>query len=242
MPTAPLSDLALPTGLHYRVLEPRRAYELAYRDPDGGDLAIDLTFRAVMDPLHTKTSGPDGGHFDQLGHFTGTVVLDGETIAVDSFGARDRSWGPRSQTGRYLMDTHGWSATEMPYSHATSTTASFQAITANVTDEYPVVMGFLLDDGEVARLERGRRAILERDPVTGTATRVLVEGTDELGRELRAEGECVSRFLNSCNENLVGWNHLVRWDVNGNEAWGEQHENFSMPALRAAMREQAGWD
>ena len=42
-----------------------------------------------MDPLHTKTSGPDGGHLDQLGRFTGTLVLDGETITVDSYGARD---------------------------------------------------------------------------------------------------------------------------------------------------------
>ena len=41
-----------------------------------------ITFRAVMDPLHTKTSGPDGGHLDQLGRFTGTLVLDGDRLAI----------------------------------------------------------------------------------------------------------------------------------------------------------------
>ena len=127
----------------------------------------------------------------------------------------------------------------MPYSHATSDTASFQAITANVTDDYPMIMGFFLRDGEVSRLAKGRRAILARDPATDTVTRVLVEGTDELGREFHAEGECVSRFVNFCNENLVGWNYLVRWDIDGVEAWGEQHENYSTGAFRKYLRASA---
>ena len=103
-------------------------------------------------------------------------MLDGETIEVDSYGARDRSWGPATRTGPYLMSAGECTATEMPYSHATSDTASFQAITANVTDDYPMIMGFFLRDGEVSRLSKGRRAILGRDDATGTVTRVLVEG------------------------------------------------------------------
>lgn len=236
LPDAPLSDFELANGLAYKVREPRRVVDLTYRDPDADDLSFDLTFTAVMDPLHTKTSGPDGGHFDQLGRFTGTLVLDGETIEVDSYGARDRSWGKRNPFGPYLMSAGEWTATEMPYSHATSDTASFQAITANVTDDYPMIMGFFLRDGEVSRLTKGRRAILERDPATDTVRRVLVEGTDELGREFHAEGETVNRFVNFCNENLVGWNYLVRWDIDGVEAWGEQHENYSTGAFRKYLR------
>ncbi len=172
-----------------QVREPQRVYDLRYRDPDADDIAFDLTFTAVMDPLSTKTSGPNGGHLDQLGRFTGTLVLDGETIEVDSYGARDRSWGSRNPFGPYLMSSGDCTATQMPYSHATSDTVSFQAITANVTDDYPMIMGFFLRDGEVSRLTKGRRAILARDPATDTVTRVLVEGTDELGREFHAEGE-----------------------------------------------------
>jgi hypothetical protein len=134
------------------------------------------------------------------------------------------------------MSAGAYTATEMPYSHATSDTASFQAITANVTDDYPMIMGFFMRDGDVSRLTSGRREILERDPATDTVTRVLVEGTDELGREFHAEGECVSRFVNFCNENLVGWNYLVRWDIDGVEAWGEQHENYSTGAFRKYLR------
>ena len=245
MPDGPLSDCTFANGISYKVLEPQMAYQLKYADPDAVDgvsgIAIDVTFRAVMDPLHTQTSGPDGGHLDQLGRFTGTLVLDGETIPVDSFGARDRSWGPRTPFGPYLMSTHGYNATRMPYSHATSETASFLCISADVTDEFPILMGFTRFDGEVSRIASGRRTALATDPEKGTVTRVLIEGVDELGRELHAEGECLTDFLNSCNENLVGWNHLVRWEVNGVEAWGEHHENYSMSAQRTALRAAKGW-
>ena len=36
-----------------------------------------------------------GAHFDQAGHVTGTMVLQGEEIPIDCYSVRDRSWGPR---------------------------------------------------------------------------------------------------------------------------------------------------
>ena len=137
------------------------------------------------------------------------------------------------------MSAGEWKATQMPYSHATSDTVSFLTITANVTDDFPVIMGFHLRDGEVSRVTKGRRAILERNPSDDTVARVLVEGTDELGREFHAEGETLSKFVNFCNENLVGWNYLVRWDIDGVEAWGEQHENYSPVAFRKYLRSRS---
>jgi len=234
-----LSDFDLPNGLGYTAREPQRVYDLRYRDPDDDDVSFDLTFTAIMDPLHTKTSGPDGGHLDQLGRFTGTLLLDGETIEIDAYGARDRSWGSRNPYGPHLMSAGEYKATQMPYSHATSDNVSFLTITANVTDDFPVIMGFHLRDGEVSRVTKGRRAILERNPSDDTVARVLVEGTDELGREFHAEGECLTKFVNFCNENLVGWNHLVRWDIDGVEAWGEQHENYSPVAFRKYLRSRS---
>ena len=49
---------------------------------------------------------------------------------------------------------------------------------------------------------------------------------NERGNELHAEGECVNRLMVFLNENLCGWNSLVRWDIDGMEAWGEHHDNF----------------
>ena len=52
----------------------------------------------------------------------------------------------------------------------------------------------------------------------------------------------MNRFTAYTNENLAGWNYLVRWDIDGVEAWGEQHENYSAWAIRKFARAQQGWD
>ena len=104
-------------------------------------------------------------------------------------------------------------------------------------DYYPMIM-LLLRDGEVSRLSKGCCVILA-DDATGTVTR-LVEGVDELGRQLlNAEGETVSRFVKLRNENLVGWNYLVRWDIDGVEA-GEQHAPAPAPSASTSGPVRAG--
>jgi len=113
---------------------------------------------------------------------------------------------------------------------------AFQGIAANVTPDYPLLMGFFMRDSVVTRLKSGNRRVLERDDATGAPVRVLVTAVDEEGRELRAEGECVNRLMVFLNENLCGWNSLVRWDVNGMEAWGEHHDNFSAHGMRRFAR------
>ena len=35
------------------------------------------------------------GHYEQLVSATGTITVDGEAIAIDGYGLRDHSWGPR---------------------------------------------------------------------------------------------------------------------------------------------------
>ena len=59
---------------------------------------------------------------------------------------------------------------------------------------------------------------------------------DEEGNELHAEGECVNRLMVFLNENLCGWNSLVRWNIDGMEAWGEHHDNFSAHGMRRFAR------
>jgi hypothetical protein len=38
------------------------------------------------------------------------------------------------------------------------------------------------------------------------------------------------------NENLCGWNSLVRWNIDGMVAWGEHHDNFSAHGMRRFAR------
>ena len=94
---ADLADLELANGIRYRCLEPLRRYAVRYLDPDDGEVALDLVFEAIAEPNYLGAS-----HLDQPGRYTGTLRIRDERIAVDAFGMRDRSWGPRSQFGTTL--------------------------------------------------------------------------------------------------------------------------------------------
>jgi hypothetical protein len=230
---ARLSDLALANGLRVRCLEPLAKYALGYDDPDEGALRVALTFTAVARPNYLGH-----GHLDQPGRYQGEIVLDGETIRVDSFGFRDRSWGVRPQFGPGLA---GSPARRGGYSYATASERdAFHTITLDFGQGCISIHGYLLQDGVWSRLAAGRREVLERDAATGAPLRVAIEGTDELGRALTAEGRCLNKLGLHLNPNLFTVNCLTEWRWGGVVAYGEDHDNWSAPAARRFFREQLG--
>lgn len=232
MPDRPLSDLELPNGIRARCLEPGTRYAIGYRDPDGGELEIDLEFEGV-----TPVNRLGESHLDQPGRYTGTIRLEGETIDVDAYGFRDRSWGVRSQFGAGLV---GSPARRGGYSYATASPShGFHAITMDF-DDGPVgegrcvaIHGSILRDGRWAKLATGERRVVERDRATGAPVAVALSITDELGRSLEAEGTCRNRLGLHLNPNLFTWNCLTRWRFDGIEAHGEDHDNWSASAATA---------
>lgn len=236
IPRQPLSDIELPNGMRLRCLEPLTRYAIGYTDPDGNDeVAVDLTFTAIAPPHYLGK-----GHLDQPGRYQGTIRLHGETFAVDSYGFRDRSWGKRSQFGRGLVPkgpvTGG-------YTYGTASPAdAFHCITADRGRGYESYHGYLIRNGEWAKLVEGRREVLERDAATGYPTVVRVTGTDARGRHLRAEGRCLNKLGVPLNPNMLSINCLTRWDIDGVEAWGEDHENWTPAAGRAFFRGRMGRD
>ena len=229
IPDQPLSHLELPNGIRYRCTEGLSTYELAYEDPDDGSFGVELTFTGVLPPNRLGES-----HLDQPGRYTGTIRLDGEEIAVDSYGMRDRSWGPRSQFG---ADLHGSGAVRGGYSYATaSPDDGFHAITMAWDDDCVAIHGYVNRDGEYARVASGTREVLARSG-GGAPSRVRLELTDELGRALTAEGEAVNRFGIHLNPNLFTWNCLTRWTWDGGEGWGEDHDNWSAAGARQFFRD-----
>jgi hypothetical protein len=229
---ADLSDLSLDGGLSIRALEPLSRYSVHYLDADEGHLEIDLQFDAIAPPNHLAES-----HLDQPGRYTGTIRLDGENIAVDGYGFRDRSWGSRSQIGSSLNNS---GAKRGGYSYATASEGeAFHAITmAFANDEAIPIHGYLIRNGEYSRLVpgKGRRTVIER--ATGDApTRVRIEAEDELGRSLRAEGRCLNKIGLHLNPNLFTWNCLTDWSWDdGRRGYGEDHDNWSAAAATRFFR------
>ncbi|MDI2127273.1 DUF7064 domain-containing protein [Yinghuangia seranimata] len=234
LPDQPLSDIQLPNGISYRCLEPQKVYEVKYADPDGGDeISVDLTFTGVLPPHYLGDK-----HVDQPGRYTGEIVLRGEVIPVDAYGFRDRSWGVRSQFGQGLMTSP---AKRGGYSYATaSENDAFHAITMDFGTGCVAIHGYVLRDGVWSKLAKGRREVVERDDVSGWATRVVLEGVDELGRELHAEGRMENRLGFFLNPNLFTVNCLAEWTFDGVTAYGEDHENFSAAEMRRFSREFRG--
>lgn len=235
IPEEPLSDIRLANGIRYQCLEPQRRFLVQYEDQDRGELSVDLLFEAVTPPHYLA-----GSHLDQPGRFTGTIVLHGETILVDSFGFRDRSWGPRPQIG---PDIGHSGAGHGGYSYATAGERdAFHSITLDWGSGCTNIHGYLLRDGEWAALTTGSRSVLERDPVSRHPRRVRLDAVDGLGRSLVAEGEALNSIGVLLNPNLYTVNGLFRWTFSDGDgashvvAFGEDHDNWSMSAARTFLR------
>ncbi len=230
---ARLTDLELANGIRYRCLEPQRQWAIGYDDPDGGDeIHVELTVTGVVPPNLLGTS-----HVDQACRYQGTIVLHGEEIAVDSFGFRDRSWGPRPQYGQGI---HGGASVRGGYSYATASERdAFHTITMDFGTGCVAIHGYVLRDGEWSKVASGGREVVERDD-EGFPVRVVVDLVDELGRETHAEGRLHNSIAFLINPNLFTINGLTEWTFDGVTAWGEDHDNHSFPDARRLFRQARG--
>ena len=98
-----------------------------------------------------------------------------------------------------------------------------------------VAYGFLRRDGHTAGLVEGERRV-ERDPATGWVTRVTLHARDVDGRALAASGVAVSRIVIN-RHTFIDVNSLVRWDLDGAIAWGEDQDMWPVHRWARARRD-----
>lgn len=223
-----LSEITLPTGVSIKAVEPTMGYELAVRDGDVCDMT--LRFQGIMPPRPLRKEGsPFGGanHFDQFGRVTGTVRLGERLIEIDCLGMRDRSWGPRPEHRPKKSSYITGIASERD---------AFLAVTKWHGDVEEIAYGFMIRDGEIADLVSGTRRV-ERDPHEGWVTRIVVEGTDELGRQLRAEGTRLSGLIIN-RHSFIDSNGLMAWSINGHDGHGEDQDMWPVHDWSAMRRAQ----
>jgi hypothetical protein len=210
-PGLDLRDGRLNNGMTIRCTVPNQSYELGY---EGRDLKLALRADAVMKPLVTRATPPfNKGHIDQICHVTGSMVLHGETIAVDSYAMRDRSWGPR-QDGRQP---------QVGYSYATQDPDNcWLAVTVGKGQEYNVTTGFHVRAGVWAQMVAGHREV-ERDG-DGRPLTYTLEASDTLGRTVTATGTMMSRQVFTAYPSMFCWNALVDWSGDGFRGYGEDQD------------------
>jgi hypothetical protein len=245
-----LRDVELPNGNHVQMLEPLMKYRVRRHDP--GKFEADLMFEGLREP-HSHPLGVApfwrGRHFDQAMHVTGQIVLDGETIDIDSLSVRDRSWGPRpgprapgTGGGKRREPPDPVQAARPPYSPfgigyvfgTQDANEMFLAYTqpciydGEARDFVPT--GYLVRDGEYGLLVDGNRQC-EFDPDKGWMRKIWLEATDEHGRELSAVGELISHHGESGQG--TGYFH---WEWDGAAGYGEDQSGAQGVVLEALQK------
>ena len=222
-PALDLHDITFASGVSMQAVEPLQRYRLRFADRD--IIAFDLEFDATMPPWAAAD-----GHFDQMMHATGELVLQGEALAVDSIAMRDRSWSRRPER---------WKDGHIGYCSAGTTDLAFLANSAagmRGETHDRVRAGFLLRDGHRAALVDGER-VLERDADHGYLQRITVEADDADGRRLHAHGQARSRMAMPIpGVHGVCWTTLVHWTIDGVEAWGDDQDAWPVHGWAAFRR------
>lgn len=211
--TSDLRDATFRNGVSIRALEPLQKYQVGYRDGDLIDL--DLTFDAVMPPRPMAKN--DGSfqklsHFDQFGRVTGRLNLHGEEIAIDCYAIRDRSWGPRPEhrPGRSAY-----------VSGIADPSRCFLVVTKWNDPANAISNGFFTLDGRTGNMVGGHRRVIRNDE--GLVERITIEGRDEFGRELHAEGRRLSGIIIN-RHSFIDSNGLIEWTINGVIGHGEDQD------------------
>ena len=213
-------------SLSCRMIEPLQRYKIDY-DKEG--FTMDLTWEAVG-PCHELRTGDAGQsatakfHIEQPGRMTGTVTRHGETFAIDCFSMRDTSYGAREYEslarGGYFWGIAGES--------------SFHALCMGAGREAACIGGYLMQDGKMASLASGRRTIVDYGALG--PSRVVFEGTDTLGRTMRATGTIDPGLVfTGYTDHTVVWS-LTEWDWDGVTHWGDNQEFCPAETFRRIAR------
>jgi hypothetical protein len=222
-----LKNVSFANGVAVRCLEPGMRYALHYQFRDQEDFVADLEFQGLTPPIPLLPGEPPfvgSSHYDQTGRVTGTLLLQGETISVDCFAVRDRSWGRRPELlGRRSGDR---------VSYAFGTAAEDEAFLVfaapdpkdPTADVEHLTGGWLLRDGELRRLSHAERRVT-RDYATGFVQRLEIVGVDSAGRDLQVHGEARSRLALQTSHVCV--NSFMEWHINGRHGYGEDQDVWS---------------
>lgn len=207
-------DMQARNSLKVKMLEPLKRYKIDY-DKEGFEM--DLVWEAIgpCHELHTGDASQQATakfHIEQPGRMKGMVRRHGEEYPIDCFSMRDTSYGAREYESLALGG----------YFWGIAGDSSFHALCMGAGREANCVGGYIMKDGEMASLASGKRTILEYGQFG--PSKVLFEGTDKLGRSMRATGTIDPGLVfTGYTDHTVVWS-LAEWDWDGVTHWGDNQE------------------
>lgn len=207
-------DMKARNSLTVKVLEPLTRYKIDY-SRDGFELDLEWTAIGPMHELKTGDAGQQATakfHIEQPGRMRGTIWRHGEELTVDCYSMRDTSYGARDYES-LARGGYFWGISE---------NSSFHALCMGAGREAMSIGGYIMKDGEMASLVSGKREVLEWGKLG--PSRVAFEGTDTLGRTMRATGTIDPGLIfTGYTDHSVVWS-LVEWDWDGVTHWGDNQE------------------
>jgi hypothetical protein len=232
-----LTDVTLPNGYRYQVLDPLRSIRMSYADPARGN-AFDVTATAVMPPAML----PSNRHFDQVMRTSGTLRLRGEEFRVDSYAVRDRSWGEaRTEDPAGLSGIH-WLVAMFGDDYAVHVTGLQDSSTASWRDRFPedparaqaMNRGWVWQDGTL-RTVTDARIETEWDTANRRQAAHRVVAVDETGAEHVLHGTLRASAPWHTWSNVHMSIGLARWECNGRIGHGDSQVAMWTDFVRAAF-------
>lgn len=220
---ADTGTVTLPNGFQLKINKPFQEHELSFSDPRSG-VSFHLLQTAAMPPAVRKGNH----HFEQSMRVQGELRLRGKTYQVDCHSVRDRSWGEPRPEAPMPVPPYTWitiAGAERAFNFGGfDDMRQYLGLDGSiVVPEHLLTDGWIYEHGVFTRIASYQR-VTTRDPRDLSTLGHRLEITDRQGREYRISGETVA----SCP--VVGWHNssmnqsLIRWDVNGEELWGESQD------------------
>lgn len=218
------SDITLPNGFRAQVIKPLEQIHLTFSDPVR-ETSVDVVLNATAVPIMRANNK----HFEQVMHATGTLVLRGETHAIDCYPVRDRSWAePRPENHNPAP----------PYTWVTGTFGPDFAFNVGSHDDparNPEWIGVMdvptriFNDGWVQINGEQRRVVSSskitertRDACAPIVHHYTFE--DDKGDRYEMTGRITAQTLWGGWSNSLCHIGLVEWDWNGRKGYGESQE------------------
>ena len=209
-------------GLEIEILDPLKSARLRMDDPERG-VSFDVTVRGAIPPV----SRPNGHHLVQPMKCEGTLNLYGETIPIDDYFMRDRSWGAeRHETPRDVPPitwmtgmTDGFSFHLVAFDDP-ALNPDWAGRFSSPSAGENLLWGFLHKDGQTTSIIRAsKRTRREADGHSPRGFDMQIE--DDAGRILDMRGEVTARVPWNTWQNLIVHYSLTRWNIDGLIAWGD---------------------